>query len=69
MTKMTYRISIAYPISLVIDHWKNSIAKNTKINIKNSIPIEHAAPLLETTTWVWNTIVYNNHGNGNLKRM
>jgi hypothetical protein len=46
---------------------KLSIERKTKINIKKSIEIEHAAPLLDTPKGFPFTAVHNSQGNGNLQ--
>jgi hypothetical protein len=53
-------------MAFVIFHLKLSIERKTKINIKKSIEIEHAAPLLDTPKGFWFTAVHNIQGNGNL---
>lgn len=53
------------PMVFVIFHLKLSIERKTKINIKKSIEIEHAAPLLDTPKGFWFTAVHNIQGNGN----
>ena len=51
----------------VIFHLKPRIERKTKINIKKSMAIEHAAPLLETLMAHPLKIHHNSHGMGNLK--
>ena len=52
---------------LVIFQLKMRIDKKTKINMPKRMAIEQTMPALDTGTGVWKTIVYRNHGKGNLK--
>ena len=55
------------PMPLVIFQLKIKMDIKTNINIIKRMAIEQTIPLAETVIGVWKTMVYINHGKGNLK--
>ena len=55
------------PMGLVIFQLNSRMDIKTRINIMNNIAIEQTMPSADTVMGSWKTIVYKNHGTGNLK--